>query len=400
LIIDDALATRGAPARPGQGYWAAVRRRFFRKKLSALGLCLVCAFLLAAVFAPFLAGSRPLLFDGGDGLSSPVLAAFTAEDFLWLAGFSVLACSWLFGVLWRRRLERRGLPPEAAGAQWLFSAALLLICLVVAVLWPERMDRSDYAPYREGEREAALCILPPVPYSPAEFDSYRRLEGPGPDHLLGTDGAGRDVLARIIHGARISMLVGFVAVSIYVLIGILLGALAGYFGGLTDLLISRLIEIVICFPVFFAILAVFCFLPPGIFWIMILLGLLRWPGVARLTRGEFLRLKNQEFVSAARALGVSHFRIIFIHMLPNGIAPVLVSASFGIAGAILLESGLSFLNFGADLSWGAMLAGGRSLMSQSLGLTVFPGLAIFLAVTAFNLVGEGLRDALDPRLKQ
>jgi peptide/nickel transport system permease protein len=199
------------------------------------------------------------------------------------------------------------------------------------------------------------------------------------------------------------MLVGFVAVSLYVIIGIILGSIAGYFGGIVDLLMCRFIEMVICFPVFFAILAVFCFLPHSVLWIMLFIGLLRWPGVARLVRGEFLRLKNEDFVSAGRALGLSHWRIMFIHILPNGLGPVLVAATFGIAWAILLESGLSFLNFGVQEptpSWGRMLAAGKSWIEQNPGLTVFPGFAIFLAVTAFNLVGEGLRDAFDPKLKQ
>jgi peptide/nickel transport system permease protein len=194
-----------------------------------------------------------------------------------------------------------------------------------------------------------------------------------------------------------------VAVSLYVAIGIFIGALAGYFGGLLDLLLCRFMEVVICFPVFFAILVVFCFLPPSILWIMVLIGLLRWPGVARLTRGEFLRMKTEEYVEAGRALGLSHFRIIFFHMLPNGVAPVLVAATFGIAGAILLESALSFLGLGVrppTPSWGEMLAHGKTYHEIYWGLTVFPGAAIFLTVTAFNLVGEGLRDALDPKLKK
>jgi peptide/nickel transport system permease protein len=274
---------------------------------------------------------------------------------------------------------------------------------VIGALWPERLDRSDYRPFRDGGKEAELCIMPPVPYGPAEFDFSARLEKPGGTHWLGADQNGRDLLARLIHGARVSMLIGFVAVSLYVIIGVFMGALAGYFGGLLDLLLCRFMEMVICFPVFFAILAVFCFLPPSVLWIMVLIGLLRWPGVARLTRGEFLRMKNEEYVDAGKALGLSHFRIIFFHMLPNGVAPVLVSATFGIAGAILLESALSFLGLGVQPptpSWGEMLAHGRIHFEQSGGLMFYPGAAIFVAVTAFNLVGEGLRDALDPKLKK
>jgi peptide/nickel transport system permease protein len=206
----------------------------------------------------------------------------------------------------------------------------------------------------------------------------------------------------MIYGTRISMSVGFVAVGIYVLIGILLGALAGYFGGFVDTLISRIIEIIICFPVFFLILTVMAFLKPSIYNIMIIIGLTGWTGIARLMRGEFLRLKNQEFVLAARGLGASDYRIIFRHILPNGMAPIIVSATFGIAGAILTESALSFLGFGVPqptASWGDILNNGRNDIYHSWWLTVFPGVMIFLTVTAFNLIGETFRDIMDPRLR-
>jgi len=219
-------------------------------------------------------------------------------------------------------------------------------------------------------------------------------------HVFGTDTNGRDVLARMVYGARISMSVGFVSVGIYVLLGIFIGALAGYFGGAVDTLISRLIEIMICFPVFFLILTVMAFLRPSIFNIMVIIGLTGWPGIARLMRGEFLRLKNQEFVLAEKALGASDFRIMFRHILPNGIQPIIISATFGIAGAILTESALSFLGFGVPqptASWGDILNNGRNNIYKSWWLTVFPGFFIFLTVTAFNLIGEKLRDILDPK---
>ncbi|MBI5154015.1 ABC transporter permease [Candidatus Poribacteria bacterium] len=217
---------------------------------------------------------------------------------------------------------------------------------------------------------------------------------------MGTDTNGRDVFARMIYGARISMLVGIVAVSIYVTIGIFLGALAGYFGGWTDLVLSRIIEIVICFPVLFLILSVQAFTRPSILNIMAALGLVWWTGVARLQRGEFLRIVNLDFVQAVRALGGSHLRIIFMHVLPNAFGPILVMISFGIAGSILVESALSFLGFGVPqptASWGDLLLNGRADPQGTWWLTVFPGFAIFLTVTCFNLMGEGVRDALDPR---
>ena len=205
----------------------------------------------------------------------------------------------------------------------------------------------------------------------------------------------------MIHGARISLSVGFVAVGIALVIGISLGALAGYFGGWVDHLISRLIEILLTIPTFFLIIAIIAFLPPSIYNIMVVIGLTGWTGAARFVRAEFLKLKRLDFIMASRALGASHSRIIFLHMLPNAMAPVLVSAVFGIAGAILTESSLSFLGFGVPPptpSWGDILSQSRDYIEFAWWLTVFPGLAIFLSITAYNLVGEGLRDAMDPKL--
>jgi len=219
---------------------------------------------------------------------------------------------------------------------------------------------------------------------------------------MGTDGIGRDVLARMIWGGRVSLAVGIVAVSIYVGIGIVVGAVAGYFRGMWDLVISRIIEVVICFPSFFLILTIVAFVGPSIFNIMIVIGLTGWTGVARLIRGEFLRLGEQEFVLAGRALGYSPMRIIFRHVLPNAMAPVLVSATFGIAGAILTESALSFLGFGITVpkpSWGGILSTGYDAFLRAPWLIYFPGFAIFITITAYNLIGEAFRDAADPRLR-
>lgn len=219
-------------------------------------------------------------------------------------------------------------------------------------------------------------------------------------HWLGTDTNGRDVLARMIYGARVSMLIGIFAVSLYTIIGIILGAMAGYFGKLTDILLSRLMEIVICFPALVLILAVQAFLQASLLNIILALAFLGWTVVARLQRAEFLRLRGQDFVQSVRALGGSHLRIIFLHILPNGLGPILVVVSFGIAGSIVVESALSFLGFGVPqpmASWGDLLNNGRNDIQGLWWLTVFPGLAIFFTVTSFNLVGEGIRDALDPK---
>jgi peptide/nickel transport system permease protein len=249
------------------------------------------------------------------------------------------------------------------------------------------------------DRSKAL-VMPPVPYSPIATSLDHRLESPGARHLLGTDELGRDILARMIHGAGISLKVGVVAVGISLVIGLLLGAAAGYYGGLIDMLLSRLIEVVICFPFLFLILAVIAFLPPNIYNIMIVIGITRWTDIARYTRGEFIRLKGREFTEAARALGASDRKIIFKHILPNSMAPVLVTATFGVANAILIEAALSFLGFGVQpptASWGGILSSARE-QDFAWWMTTFPGLAIFLSVTAYNLLGEGLRDATDPRV--
>lgn len=226
-----------------------------------------------------------------------------------------------------------------------------------------------------------------------------------PTHVLGTDDVGRDVLSRIIHGTVIAGSVGVVSVSLYVLIGIVLGACAGYFRGWVDILLSRVIEIVICFPTFFLIITIVAVADkPSIYNIMLALGLVSWTGVARLVRGEFLKAMNDDYVQAARALGFGHTRIIFRHILPNSIAPVFVTASFGVAGAILTESSLSFLGFGVappTASWGEILQQGRRYIQEDLWHLVWvPGACIFYTVTMFNLLGEGLRDALDPKLRQ
>ena len=237
-------------------------------------------------------------------------------------------------------------------------------------------------------------------YSPTAYDLDAVLKSPSTLHWFGTDEEGRDVFARMIFGTRISLTVGFIAVGIYIVIGVILGALAGYFGGWVDIVISRLIEVMICFPTFFLILAVLAFIGRSLTNIMIVIGLTSWPGIARLVRGEFLRIRNQDFVLASKISGASSMRIIFKHILPNSLAPVLVSATFGVASAILIESSLSFIGFGVQPptpTWGEILSQSRDFIDIAWWLAVFPGVAIFLSITAYNLVGEGLQKALDPK---
>jgi peptide/nickel transport system permease protein len=240
------------------------------------------------------------------------------------------------------------------------------------------------------------------PYDPGKTDVSLKLKPPSLQHYLGTDQLGRDVFSRMLYGSRISLSVGFVAVGISILIGILVGAMAGYKGGWIDSLLMRFVDIMLSFPSFFLILTVVAILRPNIYNVMIVIGITSWEGTARFVRAEFLSLRERDYVQAARALGVKDRRIIFRHILPNALAPVFVTASLGVASAILVEAGLSFLGFGVQPpapSWGNILTEGRTYIFDAWWLTVFPGLAILITVLSFNLFGEGLRDALDPRLR-
>ncbi|MHB8880765.1 MAG: ABC transporter permease [Thermodesulfovibrionales bacterium] len=248
-----------------------------------------------------------------------------------------------------------------------------------------------------------IAVLAPVisPFNPNDIDRLHILESPGIHHPLGTDDLGRDILSRMIWGARISLSVGFVAVGIATLIGIFFGAIAGYYGGWPDMIITRFIDIMLSIPTFFLILAVIAFIGSGIFNIMAVIGFTSWMGVARLVRAEFLTLKERDYVLAARALGASDMQIIFRHIMINSMAPVLVSAVLGIAGAVLVESALSFLGIGVQPptpSWGNILTLGKDNIEIAWWLSVFPGLAILITVLGYNLLGEGIRDSIDPRL--
>ena len=329
----------------GQSYWRLVWRQFRRNVLAVAGLIVILAMGLIALSAPFLAGDVPI-YMVKDGNTYWFPNIFTYDDLL---------------------------------AERLYA----------------NFDR--WAP---GEGEYAL--RPPVAYGPLRQDLSYKLEPPSAAHWLGTDDRGRDVLSRMVWGTRISMQVGFVAVGIAVLIGIVLGAIAGYYGGWVDAVILRLIEVMLVFPTFFLVITVIAFLRPSILNIMIVLGITGWTGIARLVRGEFLKQREQDYATAAHASGLSDLRVIFRHILPNAVSPVFVSATFGVAGAILTESALSFLGFGVPpptASWGEILKQSQSYVDFAWWLVTFPGLAIFITVTAFNLAGEGLRDAMDPRLR-
>ena len=244
-----------------------------------------------------------------------------------------------------------------------------------------------------------MAIFAPIiaPYNPGQIDIDNILTAPSSSHIFGTDSLGRDLFSRMAYGARISLMVGFIAVGIAALIGIILGSIAGYYGGWIDALIMRFIDIMLCFPTFFLILAVIALLEPSIVNIMIIIGATSWMGIARLIRAEILSLKERDFIYAERAIGASDFRIITRHLIPNAMAPVLVSITLGVAGAILMESSLSFLGIGVQPptpSWGNILSEGKSVMGAGWWMMLFPGIAIFITVLGYNLIGEGMREKL------
>jgi peptide/nickel transport system permease protein len=236
-------------------------------------------------------------------------------------------------------------------------------------------------------------------YDPNHVDIPSRLQPPSASHPFGTDEVGRDVLTRMTHGARVSLIVGFSATLIALLVGTFLGAIAGYYGGVADWIVSRLIDVVLCFPFLFLVLGIVAFFRPAFSTVLIALALTSWTTEARFVRAEFLRIRELEYAQAARAVGARDPRIIFRHLLPNALGPVLVSASFGVASAIMTESALSFLGYGVALptaSWGSVLASAQQYIEFAWWLALFPGLAIFLTVAAFNLIGDRIRDVLDP----
>jgi peptide/nickel transport system permease protein len=250
-----------------------------------------------------------------------------------------------------------------------------------------------------------IAALAPLlaPFDPAAQGDLinARLADPSATHLLGTDHFARDILSRMLYGARVSLSIGFIAVAISATLGTLVGAVAGYLGGWVDAVLMRAVDVVISFPRLILLITIIAVFQPSIFLIVVVLGLTQWPGTARLVRGEVLSLREREFVQAAEALGFSRARILARHLVPNALVPVIVAATLGIGNTIVLEAGLSFLGLGVQPptpSWGTMVADGRNFMFRAPWLSTFPGLAIVVVVLAFNLVGDGLRDALDPRM--
>ena len=388
--------------------------QFKKNRVAYCSLWGLAGLFALAITAPLIASGRPFIWDAGEGMLFPWFSGLFDRNYYENPVdifFNMLLILLLPGGLftaWRyRSIQKMGLdkrPRRARIIREIRLGVLALVAIFVGLLFNPHSEAytqySDIAEARAEAGEATTAVFPPVPYM-FRKTGFKSLEAPSAKHWLGVDESTRDVSVRLLYGTRISLTIGVIAVGIYVTIGILLGALAGFYSGKVDILIQRLIEIVMSIPALIIILVLVAFLEkPSIFHIMLVIGLVRWTGVARLVRGEFYRLRSQDFVTSAVALGFPTWKVIFHHILPNAMGPVLVAATFGVAGAILLESTLSFLGLG-DLSapsWGQTLSEGYS--SGAWHLILAPGFAIFITVSLLNLVGEGLRDALDPKMRK
>lgn len=413
---DDGAASATEPT-ARVGHWSLVFREFKRSQLAIVGMWAVLGLVALAVFAPVLSLNQPFVFATERGLSFPWFRALfdrlVFENGIDIFFNLLLAAAPVYAVVYAVRRKQLGERFAAKRGKLLgyFALAHTVLFLLVTPARFGPLENPLYYSYPvvnlrveverlESEGKAPLAVFPMRRYTYRETNPGSSVLPPSGKHWLGTDTEGRDVFARMLYGTRISLSIGVVAVALYVVIGVFLGAVAGYFGGLVDNLVSRAIEVMICFPTFFLILTLAALIQErSIFHVMFIIGITSWTGVARLVRAEFLKHKGLEYAQAARALGIPHRRIIFGHILPNAIAPVLVSATFGIASAILVESSLAFLGLGdiTVASWGETLNAGR--LEQKAWLILAPGVAIFFVVTVFNLVGEALRDALDPKLR-
>lgn len=363
------------------------------RNTARIGLAWVGVLVVFAVFAPVLASSHPLLMKTNAGWSSPLLLHLSAADVV------LQICFWSAIVLW----FWPGLSARLRGFAWL---GILLVSLLVCGLTIRAPDVVVYEKYRTDQKAGNIerAILPPIPFSPSDHlrdQRDMRLQPPTWLHWLGTTSDSADLLSNMVHASRIALSIGFISTGIAVVIGIVVGGLMGYYVGIVDLLGMRVVEIFEAIPTLLLLLCFVALFSPNLYIMMAIIGATNWVGYAYFVRAEFLSLRDRDFVHAARAAGLPLWSILFRHMLPNGLTPVIVTASFGVASAILYESTLSFLGIGlvGEASWG-------NLLNQALGsggsfywwIASFPGLAIFLTVFAYNLIGEALRDALDPKL--
>jgi peptide/nickel transport system permease protein len=380
-----------------QSYWRRILGQTFIRWGARLGLLWVGILALVGVFAPFLASSFPLLLSHGGEISSPVLDYLQPIDVLFLVAFITLLLLYPWPITVLRKF-------------FIMSGVLTLAALFAYLgMSPQRLVIYEQYRVADAAGEYDWVVFAPIPYSAKDYQRDRGdtgLEAPlsqgSRSHWFGTEQNGADVLSRMIHASRIALGIGFVATGIAMLLGIIIGGLMGYFSGVVDMLGMRLVEIFEAVPTLFLLLTFVAFFGRSLYIMMVIIGITSWPGYARYVRAEFLRLRKQDFVQAAEAAGLPLPSILFRHMLPNGMGPVLVAASFGVASAILAEATLSFLGLGLvdDPSWGEMLNQAVQSSRFNWWMAAFPGGAIFLTVFAYNLIGESLRDAIDPYLSK
>ena len=378
-----------------ESYGKRVIRLAFSGWGAKLGLSWVLLLICMAVFAPYLANSMPLIASENGSLTFPILRYTTAEDVLMLSAFFGLLLLWRLKIGFLKKL-------------WIFTIIVLSLTFAAKILLtPPKLIIYDEFREKVTQTDYDWAVLPPIPYSPSDFlRDYgdTGLEAPlsanKRTHIMGTDDNGADVASRMIHASRIALGIGFVATGIAMVIGIFIGGQMGYFSGRVDMFGMRLMEIFEAIPVLFLLLTIIAFFGRSIYLMMIIIGVTGWSGYARYVRAEFLKLRKQDYVQAAIASGLPLQSILFRHILPNGVAPLLVAISFGVASAILTEATLSFLGLGpVDVpSWGQMLNQAVKSSTFNWWMAAFPGGAIFLTVFAYNLIGEALRDAIDPQL--
>lgn len=378
---------------PSKSWARQVLSSLLNRTSAKIGLAWIGLLVLIATFSPFLANSHPLYMVVDGQASSPLLNHMEPLDWIWLSGFFItLIISALPLLPWKKIVL------------WLISVALVSFIAYSTVSPPILVV---YEQYRELENAGKVeqIIRAPIPYSAKDY--LRDFADTGVEsplsaadrmHLMGTDENGADVASRMIHASRIALGIGFIATGIALIIGTIIGGLMGYFSGIVDIIGMRLVEIFEAIPTLFLLLSFVAFFGRSIYMMMVIIGITAWSGYARYVRAEFLKLRQQDFVQAAIASGLPLRSILFRHMLPNGLAPLLVATSFGVASAILAEATLSFLGLGLvdDPSWGQLLNQAVQSSTFNWWLAVFPGGAIFMTVFAYNLLGESLRDAVDP----
>ncbi|MFV2060990.1 MAG: ABC transporter permease [Gammaproteobacteria bacterium] len=383
--------------RHGSGYVQEVVKSALANRGARYGLYWILFLVVVAVFAPFLANSHPILISENGMISSPLVQNLNYIDNGLLIIFFTVVTLKFITIKFKYKIY--------------YFLGSIIVSILVGVISSGPSQLTVYEQYRESETQNNYdwIVRTPIVYSPKDYlrdygdtGLEEPFEAKNRIHLFGTNVNGADVFSRMVYASRIALGIGFVATGIAMILGIIIGGFMGFYSGIVDMLGMRLVEIFEAIPTLFLLLTFVAFFGRSLYLMMVIIGLTSWSGYARFVRAEFLRLREQEFVQSAIACGLPTRSILFRHMLPNGIAPILVAASFGVASAILAEATLSFLGLGLvdDPSWGQMLNQAVQSSTFNWWMAVFPGGAIFLTVFTYNLLGEALRDAIDPNIKK